>query len=143
MNHHRQRGQVLALIAVLLPAVVLGLGLIVDTALVFKARREALALADAAAQYGAAQFDQAAKRADPGDPAPLDVPRAEALARHYVLLHRPDATVDVTTSRRQIEVSVSLEVPTIIWHLPGRSTVSVQAQQYAQPFTGVATGQAP
>ena len=143
MTRHRQRGQVLALLAVLLPAIVLGLGLIVDTALVFKAHREALALADAAAQYGAAQIDMAAKRADPVAPAPIDVALAEAKAREYVLMHRPDAAVQVTASRQQIEVSITLQVPTLIWHLPGRSNVTIQAQQDAQHFTGVATGQAP
>jgi len=143
VNHRRQRGQVMALVAVLLPAIVLGVGLIVDTALVFKTHREAIALADDAAQYGAAQIDQAAKRANPSQPAPIDVSVAEAMARQYVLLHRPDAIVYATATRRQIEVSVSLQVSTIIWHLPGRSTVTIQAQMDAQPFTGVATGQAP
>ncbi len=143
MIRHRQRGQVLALVAVLLPAIVLGLAFVVDTALVFKARREALALADAAAQYGAAQIDQAAKRADPGAPAPIDVPIAESMARDYVLFHRPDAIVQATATRQAVDVNITLQAHTIIWHLPGQSTVAITAQGNAQPFTGVTTGQAP
>ena len=139
----RQRGQVVVLVAVLLPAIVLGLGLIVDTALVFKARREALALADAAARYGAAQIDVSARRADPHEPAPIDASLAESSAREYVLRRRPNATVDATATRRQIRVGVMLRTPTVMWHLPGQSTVAVQAEADAQPFTGVATGQAP
>jgi uncharacterized membrane protein len=140
---YRQRGQVLALVAVFLPAIIAGLALVVDTALVFKARREALALADAAAQYGAAQIDQAAKRANPTAPAPLDVPKAESMARDYVLIHRPDALVQTSATRQRVEVDVTLQAPTIIWHLPSESNVAIQAHGNAQPFTGVATGQAP
>jgi len=139
----RQRAQILPLLAVLLPAIVVGLGLIVDTALVFKARREALALADAAAQYGAAQIDAGAKRADPAHPAPIFVPRAEVAARQYVRLQQPSAVVIATATPRRITVSVTVEAPTIIWHLPGQSAVPIQAQADAQPFTGVGTGQAP
>ena len=142
-TRHRQRGQVLPLLAVLLPAVVLGLGLLVDTALVFKARREALALADSAAQYGAAQIDESAKRADPAHPAPILVPVAEFAARQYVLQHQPQAVVNVTATPQQIRVNVTMQAVTIIWHLPGQSAVPIQAQAAAQPFTGVATGQAP
>lgn len=139
----RQRAQVLPLLAVLLPAVVLGLGLLVDTALVFKARREALALADSAAQFGAAQIDEVAKRADPAQPAPIDVPVAELAARQYVLQHLPGAVVSTRATPQQIRVSVTVQAVTIIWHLPGQSAVPIQAQADAQPFTGVATGQAP
>ncbi len=143
MLHSRQRAQVLPLLAVLLPAVVLGLGLLVDTALVFKARREALALADSAAQLGAAQIDDAAKRADPAHPAPIDASAAEFAARQYVLKHQPRAVVNATATPQLIRVSVTLQAPTIIWHLPGQGAVPIQAQADAQPFTGVATGQAP
>jgi len=139
----RERGQVLTLLAVLLPAVVLGLGLLVDTALVFKARREALALADSAAELGAAQIDQAARRADPAHPAPIDVRVAELAARQYVLQHLPSAVVSTTATPQQIRVNVTVQAVTIIWHLPGQSAVPIQAQADAQPFTGVATGQAP
>ena len=143
MLRRRQRVQVLPFLAVLLPAVVLGLGLLVDTALVFKARREALALADAAAQFGAAQIDESAKRADPARPAPLDSSLAEFEARQYVLAHQPGAAVNATATPQRISVSVTLQAPTIIWHLPGQGAVPIQAQADAQPFTGVATGQAP
>jgi len=143
MTRRRQLGQVLPLLAVLLPAVVLGLGLLVDTALVFKARREALALADSAAEFGAAQIDEAAKRADPAHPARIDVTVAEMAARQYVLQHLPSAIVSTTATRQQIRVNVTVQAVTIIWHLPGQSAVPIQAQADAQPFTGVATGQAP
>jgi Flp pilus assembly protein TadG len=139
----RQRGQVLALIAVLLPAVVLGLGLIVDTALVFQARRQALALADAAADYGAAQIDQAASRANPSAPAQIDPVKAQTEAQRYVLEHQPRATVRVSTTRQLVVVSVTLQAPTVMWHLPGQSTVAIQATGRSQPFSGVETGQAP
>jgi hypothetical protein len=131
------------MVAVLLPAIVAGLALVVDTALVFQARREALGLADAAAQYGAAQIDQAAKRSEPRDPAPVNVSRAAAMTRNYVLLHRPDASVQTTVTRQEVEVDVTLQASTIIWHMPGASTVAVHASGAAKPFTGVATGQAP
>jgi len=143
MARRRQRGQVLTLLAVLLPAVVLGLGLLVDTALVFKARREALALADSAAQLGAAQIDEAARRADPAHPAPIDVRVAELAARQYVLQHLPSAVVSTTVTPQLIRVNVTVQAVTIIWHLPGQSAVPIQAQADAQPFTGVATGRAP
>jgi len=143
MTRRRQRAQVLTLLAVLLPAVVLGLGLLVDTGLVFKARREALALADSAAQLGAAQIDEAAKRADPAHPARINVPVAEVAARQYVLQHVPGAVVNTTATPQQISVNITVQAVTIIWHLPGQSAVPIQAQADAQPFTGVATGQAP
>jgi Flp pilus assembly protein TadG len=139
----RQRGQVLALIAVLLPALVLGLGLIVDTAVVFQARRQALALADAAADYGAAQIDQAASRANPSQPAPIDPAKAQTGAQQYVLEHQPGAVVSVTATRQVVVVSVTLQAPTLLWHLPGQSTVAIQATGRSQPFSGVETGQAP
>ena len=143
MRFHRLRGQVLALVAVLLPAIIVGAALVVDTALVFKARREGLALADAAAQYGAAQIDTTAKRANPTAPAPLDGPKAESMARDYVLLHRPDAVVQTSATRQTVEVDVTLQAPTVIWHVPGRSAVTIDAKGTAQPFTGVEGGQAP
>ena len=143
MMHRRQHGQLLPLFAVFLPAVVLGLGLLVDTALVFKARREALALADSAAQFGAAQIDEAAKRADPAQPAPIDVSVAKVAVQQYVFQHQPQAVVNVTATPQQIRVNVTMQAVTIIWHLPGQSAVPIQAQAAAQPFTGVATGQAP
>jgi hypothetical protein len=143
ISRRRQHGQVLALMAVLLPAIVLGLGLVVDTALVFKARREALALADGAAQHGAAQIDESAKRADVAAPSPIDVAVAESKARQYVLLQRQGAIVDTVATPREIRVTVTLQVPTIVWHLPGQSNVAIQASANAQPFTGVVTGQAP
>ena len=43
----------------------------------------------------------------------------------------------------QIRVNVTMQAVTIIWHLPGQSAVPIQAQAAAQPFTAVATGQAP
>jgi Flp pilus assembly protein TadG len=143
LSKRRQRGQVLALVAVLLPAMVLGVGAIVDTALVFKGRREALAIADAAAQYGAAQINQQAARSNPTQPAVIAVSTAESEARQYVLQHEPSAGVSVRATPRQIEVNVTLQVSTIIWHLPGQSGVTVHAAADAQPFAGVATGQAP
>jgi hypothetical protein len=142
--HRRQRGQVMALFAVvLLPAIVLGLGLVVDTALVFKARREALALADAAAEFGAAQVDQESKRANPESPAPINIPLAESKAQQYVFQHRPGAVVTARATRQRVHVSVVLQATTLMWHLPGQSTVPIQAAADAQPFTGVATGRAP
>jgi uncharacterized membrane protein len=140
----RQPGQVVALFAaVLLPAIVLGLGLVVDTALVFKARREALALADAAAEYGAAHVDHESKRAHPELPAPIDIMLAESKAQQYVVQHRPSAVVTATATTQRVHVSVVVQATTLIWHLPGESTVAIQAVADAQPFTGVATGQAP
>jgi hypothetical protein len=139
----RQRGQVLALIAVLLPAIVLGVGLIVDTAVVFQARRQAVALADGAADYGAAQIDQTASRANPSAPAQIDAAKAQTRAQEYVLRHQAGATVSVTATRQVVVVTVMLQAPTLMWHLPGQSTVVIQATGRSQPFSGVESGQAP
>ena len=139
----RQPGQVMPLIAVLLPAIVMGLGLIVDTAVVFQARRQALALADAAADYGAAQIDQAASRGNPSAPAPIDPVRAQSQAQQYVLEHQPGEAVTVTATRQLVVVTVTFQAPTLLWHLPGQSTVAIQATGRSQPFSGVESGQAP
>ncbi len=80
------------------------------------------------------------------DPSPVKEVRTFPTTRgyqQYVLEHQPGAGVTVSATRQVVVVSVTLQAPTLMWHLPGQSTVAIQATGRSQPFSGVESGQAP
>jgi hypothetical protein len=118
--------------------VVLVLGLIADSMLLFAAHRRATLLAESAARAGASHLDRQAAHDDPSGPPQLDVITAQGIARAYVLRQQPDAAVDTRADPATIVVTVHLQVPPTILHPPGQPSVEVIADGIAHPFIGLA-----
>jgi hypothetical protein len=118
--------------------VILVLGLIADSMLLFAAHRRATLLAESAARAGASQLDRQAAHDNPTGPPRLDVITAPGMARAYVLRQQPDATVDTRADPATIVVTVRLLVPPTILHPPGQPRVEVVADGIGHPFIGLA-----
>jgi Flp pilus assembly protein TadG len=128
------------LFAVLVIAL-LGLsGLAIDGGEVLVARRDAQALADAAARAGAGQLDQVALRTDPTSPAQIDPLAAADAAMAYIDEVRPGATLQVLeVDAEHITVEVtSPPVAVTLLQLAGvGNSVTVRAIGNAGPQTGI------
>jgi Flp pilus assembly protein TadG len=128
------------LFAVLVIAL-LGLsGLAIDGGELFVARRDAQALADAAARAGAGQLDQVALRTDPTSPARIDPVAAADAAVAYIDEVRPGATLqvlEVDAAHITVEVT-SPPVPVTLLQLAGvGSSLTIRAIGEAEPQTGI------
>jgi Flp pilus assembly protein TadG len=115
-------------------------GLAMDGGEVFLARRDAQALADAAARAGAGQLDQVALRTDPASPARIDPVAAADAAAAYIEIVRPGATLqvlEVDAAHITVEVT-SPPVPVTLLQLAGVSnSVAIRAIGEAEPQTGI------
>ncbi len=128
------------LFAVLVIAL-LGLsGLAIDGGELFVARRDAQALADAAARAGAGQLDQVALRSDPTSPAQIEPIAAADAAMAYIGEVRPGATLqvlEVDAAHITVEVT-SPPVPVTLLQFAGVGrSVRVTAIGEAEPQTGI------
>lgn len=128
-----------AFVAVLLPALLVLAGLAIDGGQVLVERREAQALADAAARAGAAELDEVAARNDPTGPPTIDPGAATTAATMYIVAVQPAATITVTeVDATHISVRVtSPPVQVTLLQLAGVGTVRVQASGRAEPRTGI------
>jgi uncharacterized membrane protein len=119
-----QRGQVLAWVAVFLPALLVVLGLVIDGGLAFTARRDLQDVADAAAQAGAMQLDPA-MYATTGQ-VRLNPIQARAAAAEYLSAH-PEVSPTVIAGPTWIQVTVRQSWPTVFLKLFGVQEVTMTA----------------
>lgn len=132
----RQSGQILPLLAILLVVLVTVTGLALDGGQALVARREAQAVADAAARSGAEQLDERSVRA--GDTPPLlDPTAAYSAAATYVAVQRPGMLATIVANTRQVDVHVSVTIPLTFMRLVGLNGATIEANGTAEPRTGV------
>jgi Flp pilus assembly protein TadG len=126
-----ERGSVSLLVVVMVPALLMAAGLVLDGGRQLQARREASAAAASAARAAAQMSDQEAY--GPG----LDPALAARRAQVHLTALGHVGTVDVTPAA--VTVTVTATVDNLI--LPGSRTVS--SASTSAPLDGVTTGQAP
>lgn len=135
-------GQALVWLAVALPFLLAIVGLAIDGATVFAARRACQAAADGAARAGALEIDQDRYRRTDGGEVFLDpgAARAAALAALAAEGWR-DATVDALP--QGVRAQTAELVPLSFLRILHLGPVQVVAIAYAQPYHGIVGGQPP
>lgn len=127
-------GQVLPIVAVMTLGLLAMVGLVVDAGLMFAARRDLQATADAAARAGAAVLNEDVYRSSGGRTAVLDESGAEKAAMAHL------AGVDlqsVTATTDAVLVRISRSQPLLLLGLVGAGPVNVEARSTARPRTGI------
>lgn len=137
-----REGQALLWTAVLLPFFLALIGLAIDGATVFAARRGCQAVADGAARAGAMELDIATYRQSDGEEALLDPALAGRAAADYLGL-RGWSDAAVTAEPRGVTVVAGRTVPLGLMRLFGHGAVRVVAIGRAVPFHGIDDGQGP
>jgi Flp pilus assembly protein TadG len=137
-GYHRQRGQVIVWVAVMLPFFLAVIGLASDGGIVFKQRRALQALADEAARAGANQLDQAAYRAD--GVTVLDPAAARQAAEAYLVAQSPALTGTVVADRQRVIVRVQRQVPTNFLRIVHITTATIGATATAEVRHGITRG---
>jgi Flp pilus assembly protein TadG len=137
-GYHRQRGQVIVWVAVMLPFFLAVIGLASDGGLVFEQRRALQALADEAARAGANQLDQAAYRAD--GVTVLDPAAARQAAEAYLVAQSPALTGTVVADRQRVIVRVQRQVPTNFLRIVHITTATIGATATAEVRHGITRG---
>ena len=135
----RQRGQVLAWVAVMLPFFLAVVGLAIDGGLVFAGKREAQNAADAAARAGAMQVNIAAYRRTNGTWVELDPVQAGDVAWTY-LTASGWGDANVSASVQSVTVTTRRNVPLGFLRLIGISSAPVSATARAAPYFGITEG---
>lgn len=133
----RERGQASVL---LVGALLLGLafvGLAVDGARLFTARRDLQNIADSAALAGASAIDETAYRSSDGLVVRLDPARARGSAEQVVWAARLPAgtSVDVRVGPERVEVRISRPVSTTFLRIVGLREQRIGATATASPRT--------
>ena len=126
-----ERGSVLPFTAIIVAALVACAGLAVDGGRILAARRDASALAAAAARRGSQELswsDLAAGRAT------IDPARATAVAEAY--LAQAGATGSVAATAQEVSVTVTVTASTVVLGAFGIGSKSVTATRSAAPFGG-------
>jgi len=139
----KERGQVLALVAVLMVGILAAVGLAVDAGLVFSARRSLQGAADAAATAAAQQINVGLYRQTEGRVVHLD-PRAAyaaAVARLQALPQVESYTVTVGVARVDVTVRGRARLAFLPAVLPLARTVPVGASAWAVPRYGIVSAQ--
>ena len=136
------RGQAIGWVAVMLPVFLLIIGLAIDGATVFAARRDAQNVADGAARAGAMEIDIALLRRSDGRLVRVDPPLAREEALRYLALQRwADATV--IAEETGVTVTAGQTVELGLMRLAGFGSVRISATGRATPFSGIDQGQRP
>jgi len=126
----------------MLPFFLALIGLAIDGAAVFAARRGCQAVADGAARAGAMELDIALYRRSDGDQALLDPALAGRAAVDYLGLRGwPDAAV--AAEPHGVTVIAGQTVPLGLMRLFGHGSVRVTAVGYAVPYHGIGDGRGP
>jgi len=128
-------GQVLALTAIFLLALVAVAGLVADGGLVMVQRRDLQNVADAAAAAGAMQLDEATYRASGGAVILLNAPAASNAAIAY-LIGETGTDHAVYADGAQVRVEVSRQATTGFLQVLGVTHVEISAHAVAAPRTG-------
>jgi uncharacterized membrane protein len=132
----RQRGQasVLLIGALLIGAAFVGLG--VDGARMFTARRNLQNTADSAALAGAGAIDEAVYRESGGTRMQLDPTLARVAAERILRDSLPvGARVDVEVGPERVVVRISRSVPDTFLRVLGRDAETIGASASAEPRT--------
>lgn len=137
-----REGQALLWAAVMLPFFLGVIGLAIDGATVFAARRGCQAVADGAARAGAMELDVGQYRESDGAAVLLDPALAGQAAEDY-LARRSWGDAAVATGPDGVTVVAGRTVPLGLMRLFGRESVRVTATGRAVPYHGIGTGQAP
>jgi len=134
MRVRGESGQVLPMVTVMALGLLAMVGLVLDAGLMFAARRDLQATADAASRAGAAVIDEDAYRASGGRSAVLDPEGAEAAALDR--LEDVDL-VALQASPEVVVVRVARTQPLLLLRLIGVGPVRVEADSTARPRTGI------
>lgn len=134
MNVRDESGQVLPLVTVMMLGLLAMVGLVIDGGLLFAARRDLQATADAATRGGAAVLNEEAYRQSGGKRAVLDPEGAEIAA----LRRLGDVeVVSIGASSDAIFIRIARSQPLLLLGLIGVGPVRVEADSTARPRTGI------
>jgi hypothetical protein len=134
MSVRDESGQVLPLVTVMMLGLLAMVGLVVDGGLLFAARRDLQATADAATRGGAAIMDEKVYRQSGGQRAELDPEGAESAA-----LRRLGGVevVSIRASSDAVFIRIARSQPLLLLGLIGVGAVRVEAYSTARPRTGI------
>jgi Flp pilus assembly protein TadG len=133
VTSRNESGQVTAFVVVMMMALLLMAGLVIDGGMTLAAKRRAINEAEAAARAGAQAIDVAAYRAT-GE-ASLEPNRARQLAMSYIEATGDVGTVQVVDNEVRVEVTHSR--PTSILGIAGLNETTVTGIGVAEPVRGV------
>ncbi|MYW05839.1 Tad domain-containing protein [Streptomyces sp. SID3343] len=137
-NDPGDRGSLSVMVAIMMTAIILLIGLTVDGGGKMRADAKAHDYAQEAARAGGQAID--VSRAIPGEA--IIVPKADAdrAARRYLAgtpVRQDSIDVDVVDNGRTIEVSLTLEYKTVVAAFFGADTISVQGHARAGLVHGI------
>ena len=132
-----EAGQAAPMLFICLLAGIAFLGLAVDGARLFLARRNIHNAVDAATLAGASELDEESFRSGDGTAAQLDPTAAEAAATEALVDSGlpSDAVAEIHADPLRIEVTVRREVPMIFLRVIGMDTQKVGADARSSPKT--------
>lgn len=128
-----QHGRVTAFVVILVTAVLLFSGLVLDGGLALAAKVRAIGEAQEAARSGAQEIDLAAYRAD--GTLRLNPHHASAAAHNYLAAVGRTGTVSIEGNT--VTVSVTIHQPTQLLGLVGVGSITVTGTGTAQPQRGI------
>jgi hypothetical protein len=131
--HKDERGRVTAFVVIIVTAVLLFAGLLLDGGLALAAKVRALGEAQEAARAGAQEIDLAAYRAT--GTLRLEPQQASAAARNYLAATGHAGTVSVAGNT--VHVTVTINQSTQLLPLIGIGSITVTAAGQAQPQRGI------
>lgn len=132
-----QSGQAILWAAVMLPLFLSVVGLAIDAAIVFGARRELQNVADSSARAGAMQVDLRAYRDSSGQTVVLDRAAARRVAAQYAAEQGPGLVATISVDPQRVVVEVRRDVRTSFVRLAGLSSVRVSAVSPATVRFGI------
>jgi hypothetical protein len=128
-----QDGRVTAFVVIMVTAILLFAGLVLDGGLALAAKVRALGEAQEAARAGAQEIDLAAYRAD--GTLRLAPQQASAAARNYLAATGHTGTVSVAGNT--VNVTVTVNQSTQLLNVIGLDSITVTATGQAQPQRGI------
>lgn len=131
--HADQAGRVTAFVVIMVTAILLFAGIVLDGGLALAAKVRALGEAQEAARAGAQEIDLAAYRAD--GTLRLAPQQASAAARNYLAATGHTGTVSVAGNT--VNVTVTVNQSTQLLNVIGLDSITVTATGQAQPQRGI------
>jgi Flp pilus assembly protein TadG len=132
-----EAGQALVLAVVMMPFFLSIIGVAIDGAVVFGARRDLQSVADAAARAAAMQVDTREYRASGGGKLVLDREGARRVAAEYLVAQRQGLTGEVGVDDGRVVVKVNRDVPTAFLRIVGLNAVRISTVAEAQAWFGI------
>ena len=134
MKLHDESGQVLPMVTVMALGLLAMVGLVIDAGMMFAAKRDLQATADAATRAGAAVIDEDVYRSSGGRRVVLDETAAEQAALRRI---EGAQLVELITSDETVFVRVSRTQPLLLLGIVGVGPLHVEAHSTARPRTGI------